>query len=406
MPSSTRSHLTFALGLNIALLVAACGAGDRTRPVTAVRDSAGIVIVQNHPDRSTDSCAISPAARVDIGVAQGAPEYQLYRVQSGTILSDGRIAIVNQGTDEIRVYDANGRFLYAFGRAGDGPGEFRNVFLIWSIGEDTLVVADYRPWRFSFFTAGGEFIRSVQPDPLYSNTPETVGLMSDGSFILGRESWAGEEPGFNMQHVTLVRHDKTGATLDTIGVYNSRRIGILSRELRFMGSPIFEPRTSIVAAGERIVIARRGRPELAVLNSAGRLQRLIRWSTGDRTVTSDEVDTYRNSILALYGDSGIQRRIAEARVSDDRPVNDIFPANGTVRIDQAWRLWVQRYPRPSWPDDLRWWVFGRDGRFLCHLVIPPMDTWDILEIGRDYLLTVQRDELDIEHVRIFNIEVS
>ena len=46
----------------------------------------------------------------------------------GTTLSDGRIAIVNQGSDEIRIYDANGRFVNTFGRKGGGPGEFRNVF--------------------------------------------------------------------------------------------------------------------------------------------------------------------------------------------------------------------------------------------------------------------------------------
>ena len=59
-----------------------------------------------------------------IGVLEGAAEYQLYRVGRPVRLSDGRIAVPNSGSHEVRLFDASGRFLRSVGRLGSGPGEF------------------------------------------------------------------------------------------------------------------------------------------------------------------------------------------------------------------------------------------------------------------------------------------
>ncbi|MFW6201959.1 MAG: hypothetical protein ACOC8B_05235 [Gemmatimonadota bacterium] len=372
-----------------------------------MRDSAGIPVVENRPELSADSCAIPTEPLVDIGVVEGEPEYQLYRVMDGATLSDGRIAIVNQGSDEIRIYDADGRFVDAFGREGGGPGEFRDVFMVWRIPGDTLVVADYRPWRFQYFTPGGEFIRAVEPTPTYINTPAVVGVMADGTFVIGRETNDAyrEEPGFHPQHLHLVRHGPDGAALDTIGVYMAGRRGNLpgGENVRLTGTPLFEPRTVVAAGGERIVVGAGEEAELRILDVDGELRRLVRWTVGDRDVPPSEVEAYRRNVLELYDDPAARQRFAEPQISDDRPVNDRFPAHATIRIDRSDRIWVRQYPRPSWPEGDRWWVFDRDGRFACHAVTPPMNVWDIFEIGVDYLLGAQQDELDVEHVRVFEL---
>ena len=41
------------------------------------------------------------------------------------VMRDGRIITLHVSESVLRVFDANGRFLAMFGRAGDGPGEFR-----------------------------------------------------------------------------------------------------------------------------------------------------------------------------------------------------------------------------------------------------------------------------------------
>lgn len=45
--------------------------------------------------------------------------------------SFSEIALVNQGSQQLRVYDADGRHLFSAGGEGRGPGEFADAFQIW-----------------------------------------------------------------------------------------------------------------------------------------------------------------------------------------------------------------------------------------------------------------------------------
>lgn len=44
----------------------------------------------------------------------------LHRVAGGFRFADGHIVVANGGTQEVRVYDARGRFLLSGGRRGEG----------------------------------------------------------------------------------------------------------------------------------------------------------------------------------------------------------------------------------------------------------------------------------------------
>lgn len=399
-----------ALGA-VALAVPACGVADDDAPAISVHDSAGIRIVENTPEASSDSCRISSEASVEIGTRAGSSKYQLHRVLDATRLSGGRIAVVNQGSSQIRLYDPHGRYLHAFGRQGEGPGEFRTVFQIWSTEGDTLVVGDYRPWRFFRFTTDGTLLEEARPLPLYPDSPDVMGILDDGTFVLGRECCRTTEPGFHDMQLHLLRHRRSGELIDTIGVYPRGRLGVLSREAGLVGTPLFEAKTRIAAAGDRIIVGLGTEREVRVLSPHGGLQAIVRWSGPDRKVTDAAVDTYRARTLARHEDRPeLRRRLIEPRVSKDRPVADRFPAHATVLIDGRDNIWVRKYTRPSWPegDAIRWLVFRRDGRFLCHAGMPAAieNVWDIHEIGEDYVLATVRDELDVEYVHLYRLETT
>src|SRR5690606_37218699 len=114
--------------------IAACGAADRTgdRPATTVRDSAGIVIVENAaipgPDELDWRIADSPS--VVIGRAEGEADDVLHSVSGAVRLRDGRIVIADGGSSELRFYDPQGRYRSTAGRRGGGPGEFRSLSAI------------------------------------------------------------------------------------------------------------------------------------------------------------------------------------------------------------------------------------------------------------------------------------
>lgn len=393
--------------LTTALVALACDRGGSAGRVATVRDSAGIRVVENTPEASTDSCRIPADPGIEIGAREGPEEYQLYRVMDAARLSDGRIAVVNQGSSEIRLYDREGRFLHAFGREGEGPGEFRSVFMIWSRPGDTLLVGDYRPWTFLSFTSEGELLRQFMPRPPYPNVPEVIGVMDDGTFVLGRECCRTQEPGFHAIHLDLVRHDSSGAAMDTLGVYPRGREGYLSRETNFVGGPLFQARTRVAADGDRIAVGVGTERELRILTGDGELRTVVRWTGPDRRVTDADVEAYRAETLARYEDDPeARRRYAEPLVSEDRPVADRFPAHATVLLDAAGDVWVRKYPRPSWSEaGMRWLVFRRDGGFLCHARTPPAieNVWDVREIGDDYLLATVRDTLGVEYVRRYSV---
>lgn len=389
----------------LALVLAACAGGTES-PVTTVRDSAGARIVENRPPASADTCAIPDTAAVAIGVREGPEPYRLHRVMHGALLSDGGVAVVNQGSDEVRIFGPDGEFRHGFGRRGEGPGEFRSVFLLWRLPGDTLVVADYDPWRFSWFTPSGEFVRSAAARPLYPNSPEETGFLDDGTAVVGRACCWNPAPGFHDRELHVVRHARSGEAIDTLGVYPTGRTGWLSREDRLRGTPLFEPEASLAAAGDRVAVAPKGEREVRLLDPDGGLRTIVRWTGPDRRVTDADVEAYRERVLARYeGRPELRRNYADPYVSPDRPVHDRFPAHAGVRLSGAGEIWVRRYPRPRDPEGggMRWLVFDRSGRFACHAGTPPAieNPWDLFEIGPDRILAKGETELGIERVLLF-----
>src|SRR5688572_4172820 len=85
---------------------------------------------------------------LQIGVAEGDPRYEMHRMLSAVGLPDGRIAVLNAGSHELRIYDSGGRLQTRTGRKGDGPGEFQNPVRVHVLG-DTLAIVDIRSSRLS-----------------------------------------------------------------------------------------------------------------------------------------------------------------------------------------------------------------------------------------------------------------
>lgn len=108
---------------------------------------------------------LSAEPSLEIGVVEGRPAYQLYGAISSVRLDDGRIVVLNAGSHELRIYDADGRILGAVGREGEGPGEFRSPVRLYRLGRDSVMVYDRGNARFSVHTVDGTFVRT-EPAPL------------------------------------------------------------------------------------------------------------------------------------------------------------------------------------------------------------------------------------------------
>ena len=78
-----------------------------------------------------------------------------------------------------------------------------------------------------------------------------------------------------------------------------------------------------------------------------------------------------------------------------------FPAFVSLRIARDDRVWVRDFVRPTEPVVNRWLVFADDGSFVCKATLP--EGAEVLEFGADYVLTLIRDDADVERVHKYSV---
>ena len=131
-------------------------------PATVTRDSAGIHIVENArpADGSRLPWRIGPEPAASIGVLEGEEPYMLHYVMDATKLPDGRIVVANNGSHELRVFNAVGTHLATWGGRGEGPGEFLELWQVERWPGDSIA-AWYAPrLGMSVFDADGTYGRT------------------------------------------------------------------------------------------------------------------------------------------------------------------------------------------------------------------------------------------------------
>lgn len=329
----------------------ACGEDAIASRAIVLSDSAGVTIVSNDVLQLDRVCHVGVEPETTIGSASGGNEYELYRVFGASQLSDGRIVLVNQGSQELRFYDADGRHVLSTGRSGRGPGEFENAFHLWVLPGDTIWVGDYRPWQFLVFGPDGQWVRTVRPQPQYPNPPGVVDVLDDGRALLAARPITSEGPDWGLRHLTVVMHGPDGAALDTVGTYPDGRWGMLADHPRLGLYPLFESFARIDARGSTIAIAHSSEPELA-LHSAGDalvLTRIVRWTTGSRSITAEDIEMERQRLAEPYKDMDVamRRQLLAPLISEERPVADRMPAFVSLRLGRDGRVWVRDFVRPT-----------------------------------------------------------
>lgn len=107
---------------------------------------------------------------LEIGVLEGDEIYELHAATSSVRLTDGSIVVANTGTQELRAFGPEGRHLWTAGGRGGGPGEFRWLKRVYSLGGDSVAAYDVAGDRFSTFDRLGTFAevhsveRATDPD--------------------------------------------------------------------------------------------------------------------------------------------------------------------------------------------------------------------------------------------------
>jgi hypothetical protein len=406
----------------------ACGdAADRggTASEVSVRDSAGIEIVENSiPEDPALVFVTSDAPSLVIGAVEGDEGQQLHRVQDALRLPDGRIAVLNTGSHEVRTYGADGSLETAFGRQGDGPSEFaRFPSQLELVPPDTLVVWDMGSWETSWFLADGTFIRKEPGQTEYeTHIPDghraqggfaapgegLILRISDTDFGIGRP--AGEVFVPSME-LTLISEDGDVRVLGDFG--GREQVATKPEPGRATAADVPFGTAGITAFGgrpARVWAGRNDRYELRQFTSDGGLERIVRADRRPWPVTGEDVDRFVAQMKESLTGAGMPREMVESEVSgvQSAPAPDFMPVFGPIFVTSDGGAWVMRVTRPRAEGDAErptpYDVFGPDGRLRGLAEVP--SGFRLFEIGNDYVLGLRRNDLGVEFVEVYQVSAG
>lgn len=391
--------------LSLAIVAAAVGqAGFHSdASAQATRDSAGILIIENArpADDSRLPWRIGPEPAASIGEVVGEEAYLLHQANDATILPDGRIVIANTGTNELRVFGADGVHLATWGREGEGPGEFTGLSGVEPWPGDSVVAWSSTSWVISVFDSEGVFGRSFTLDS-DAGALEPRAVLKNGS-ILGRTGEVSSE-GYRRSRETYELR-RPGTTLPVeLGTHPGQESYLTFRNgMAVLGYLPFGRSLWEAEWGELVIITTEDRYEIRAYDRAdGSLDRIVRREYENRAPTREEVDEALAAALERAGLTGQRLEFAHQGYSN-MPLVEQFPAFRMLLTDPLNHLWVREATLPGMdrPAPL-WTVFDPEGKALGFIETP--DGLTVYEIGADYLLGRATDEMGVESVQVWALE--
>jgi hypothetical protein len=138
--------------------------------------------------------------------------------------------------------------------------------------------------------------------------------------------------------------------------------------------------------------------EIAYYSRTGDLVRFIRKTHTATQITPEHIRRYIEGQLEGIDDED-ERRFMESLFADV-PFPETMPAYRDLLVDSEGHVWVQEYQLPG-AEQLRWTVFDPEGAMLG-VVETPADL-RIYQIGSDFVLGRWTDDLDVEHVQLYQL---
>ena len=383
-----------------------CGAEVTQGVTTTVRDSTGVTIVENQgPVQQMGSeWVISSEPTLVIGSIDGPEVSQLYRVRGALRLPDGRVAVGNAGTNEIRIFGPDGGHLMNLGGDGEGPGEFSYVSLVGLLG-DSLVVLDRRLRRVSLIHPDEGFVRSFVLEESVGGYPMDAWVFKSGGMLVQDlpldDAMLGD--GFHRNPLPLRACDMAGALQADLGGWPGAEQVIITRETdhglaTMLNSVPFGKSPQISVAGDRMYFAAGDTYEIGSYGSDGTLHRIVRLDRSPVPVGETELSAFIDQEL-----EGLDENEARARRREleEMPRMDFHPAHGAIMADAEGNLFVEEHQLPGAGPPLVN-VFDPAGWLTGHFRLPA--DLQLLEIGEDYLLGLVLDDMEVEYVYLYRLE--
>jgi hypothetical protein len=418
------------------ILTACASEGGNSADAPTVSDSAGIRIIRNGAVGLIPQAVLdSPTLALRIGTADGDSMLQFFRPGAMAVDDSGFIYVADGGHYEVRVFDAEGRFVRRFGGRGSGPGEFQGLNALHVFG-DTVVVLDLRVWRLVTFNRhgvalgtqtirdsnGGRISIFARSDGGWLLTPprdspfdphgverrDTVRLVWASSIAKAMERWSGSAGAEVPPDTTAQRYVLT--------LVSGRRYGNQTPLFLSSITPLFEPAPTYAADGRgNVYYTDAASYVIDVYDTHGRHTRRITRAHSPIPITDEVIGRVASLTRAYWDTASLGGEGAAGKSNDEATlalphVASLSPI-GTMLASRNGSLWVERIDLhsdpvarqwgrgPTVPEPSKWDLFDPEGQFLGTVTFPPNFIPRVA--GDRWMLGRLRDEMDIPYIARF-----
>jgi hypothetical protein len=306
----------------------------------------------------------------------------------------GRILVLDYKVQEIRIFDASGKFMKLAARRGNGPGEIASANGLAHGPDGSIWVNDPANSRFSVFKSDGSFLRQhVVPIRgygfIWEGMIDTEGRVNDPVFA--------QAP--NGESLVRVRRFKSDGTLADTLDGACGRLGSSVAPWRAQSKGGSMAMTVPFSATARIRYDRRGfawcTPSDVYRIVRVRLGSFDTVAVAERKVAGIPVSAEERAEAVARADSMLKR--FESNNADFSQIPKVKPFVDALDVDDAGRLWVRR-PSPDRSKSIID-VFDDRGRFLATVNAPfRLDPYRRPVVRGDVLYAVVLDDDDVQQV--------
>jgi len=306
---------------------------------------------------------------LSIGVEEGDENYMFGKSIQATSDEKGCVYVLDWSQKRIQKYDPAGKFLFSIGRAGQGPGEFGNLWEMRFDDKGRIYITDISNKKISFFDKEtGRFQDAITP----GIETGAVILLSNGTYFTS----------------TNTREEKPDGVIWTVpyGIFDQKfkmKTEFRREQINFVGLPGYADRarfiagilsrsaykpnvTTAVTDDERIIVGFPDRYEFTVYDVFGEPRLLIKKDAEPQPVTERHKDYYfSTAVLSFLATSGGTSRPKDEDVRKAMTYPKILPAYRRIIPMDNGLLFVvtDTLPKASTVD-----LFDRQGVYIGQFV--------------------------------------
>jgi hypothetical protein len=335
-----------------------------------VRTENGVTVVTNGRKPDPPKGAPTKLVLEELYTVGGgdSPEASFVQPSALDVLPDGTVYVVDSKDHKVKVFDAAGKFVRAFGRQGQGPGEMNQPMGILISPANEVLVEDILNRRLAVFAPDGTFRRHVSTATALGIT----GIQMDGrGTIVARSMGLGEG-------------GKVALEVKTYDAEFNPKVKLASFEMQVGGGAKINPFSAMnllyVLGRDGLLYLGSARAyEIRVVSADGKLVKTIARDHDPVPFTQADKDEMLKSLGSLPG----------VNVKDMIQLPDAYPPFGFFVLADEGRLLVKTFEKGQAKKEFYWDVFDADGRYIAR--VPIVHDIQLWRDGKAYFFVEDED---------------